>query len=922
MLSQHQDPSQPNTPLASGFAALRKLKIYQKFDCPATPELIDNFPLTITPVTDDVAGLLIALSELSNEIPLDKNYLLYPVLSQIMSHGLLLARGLTHFNVQNRKEKIAALTTVIFQVTIVAKNPLHNRKPGEANTAAQNMAAIMDISQLKTAVRELTVIATPRTTNYKKSPVAAPVLSASEEEALTEQQLALSNEYNNYLALISNFKDDKNADSKLEELLFSTASFEAIKASGNLPEFCLLLEELKRLKNYSSKQAPETIVYHALQSTLLDSLELALEIGSAKQDLKFYATRKEKLVAITNTVKDMITLVNDFGNSDHYKKLVETSLVMRRKIEGIYLTRKENRLLCGILGAITTAVSIAAQVSIFILLCAMPPVGAVVTATIVASYVGLAISTAFGIGGLVNSLVPESPKQQDHSKDIYQQVINLKDQPAQSQFHQARPHQPKSLRKVQMSFSSQKLKSVAEDHNEEKEEKNPTILQCAEGYKALKKLKRLEIPNNYDAYAKLINEFPLEISPVTLDLVGVLLELSALSETIIKRKGNAANKLIESTLNSIILKSLALAKELADLNVKNRQEKLRSLKNSLVEVNKVTQTPVGEAINMEALTLACEALNKTVKAPDLMAELLSFKTVYPPQNVAARQLGLVPRLSADEEAILDKKASRVIRGYNGYLQDLEKLINEIEYPAVLLADLKAPVYYEVINANYSAEFTLLLKSLNSLKTYLDKNPASPYYAPLLEMRNQAILLTFELGLPLSLTANKKTKIIALHETIAATMLFTNHPNETAKVDLMKAAEKMRNTIEGSYLYRKENRLIAGILGAVTAVLTIAALAASVLLLVHFAPVMLPLTLIGLSGATGVGTSLFGLLGGSLLKYAIVPANPGAQDNSKTIYQQAKQLTPTIFNKPKVVVEKKDEPLATTNTTRRIVHPVF
>ncbi len=119
------------------------------------------------------------------------------------------------------------------------------------------------------------------------------------------------------------------------------------------------------------------------------------------------------------------------------------------------------------------------------------------------------------------------------------------------------------------------------------------------------------------------------------------------------------------------------------------------------------------------------------------------------------------------------------------------------------------------------------------------------------------------------------------------------------------------------MYRKENRLIAGILGAVTAVLTIAALAASVLLLVHFAPVMLPLTLIGLSGATGVGTSLFGLLGGSLLKHAIVPANPGAQDNSKTIYQQAKQLTPTIFNKPKVVVEKKDE---TTNTNSR-VHPV-
>jgi hypothetical protein len=140
-------------------------------------------------------------------------------------------------------------------------------------------------------------------------------------------------------------------------------------------------------------------------------------------------------------------------------------------------------------------------------------------------------------------------------------------------------------------------------------------------------------------------------------------------------------------------------------------------------------------------------------------------------------------------------------------------------------------------------------------------------------------------------AGRLTKIKALTATVAATATYVSYPySERGKADLNNAAWQMRYLIEGSYLNRTENSLVASILGTVLTVAAIAAAIVCAMLLIQFAPVIAPATLIAASVLCGLSFLTLTTVGGRLMKQNLTPSNIAEQTNSRNIYGKANELT--------------------------------
>jgi hypothetical protein len=176
--------------------------------------------------------------------------------------------------------------------------------------------------------------------------------------------------------------------------------------------------------------------------------------------------------------------------------------------------------------------------------------------------------------------------------------------------------------------------------------------------------------------------------------------------------------------------------------------------------------------------------------------------------------------------------------------------------------------------------------------------------------HNTVLLTEEIGhadYNIARSSQQKGKIIALSETIHQTLVFMENTSESAKENLIKAANKLRNNVEGGYFFRAENRIMTGILAALVSVAAIGIMLIPILLLTPVIPIISAALIVEIAGSFVVGIATLAASSKALLR-SMYPLNPEQQTYSRGIYQEVNSLQPTLFkNKPREE-EKRDASL--------------
>jgi hypothetical protein len=280
-------------------------------------------------------------------------------------------------------------------------------------------------------------------------------------------------------------------------------------------------------------------------------------------------------------------------------------------------------------------------------------------------------------------------------------------------------------------------------------------------------------------------------------------------------------------------------------------------------------------------------ISRSIFAIDRFYQTNPVSSTFQPLPEAVEEAKLM-----DSPAEIKKKEAAWWFSYNAYKNYLLKL-NE---PLSSLNSFNSVTSYEILRGNYREEIPTLLSRLNELKIKTEAN--SPYHDLLQKLLHNARLLTREFiknEHDQAYCGSQKQKILALSNTINQTLLFINYPSDTAKDDLMKAATNMRSTVEGSYFFRAENRLTAGILGTITSILALSAMLGSIVIFMPVAPAITPLMwgVIGACFAIDLGALAYG---SSMVTKSIWPDSLKQQECSRQIYQEANKFEPTIFRK--------------------------
>ena len=442
--------------------ALEKLKIYQKFAAPQTPQLIDDFPVTLNPVFTETEEFLTALAKLSDVslIPRDKEYILFPQLNEILLGSLTLASALLKMTVTNRREKLAALTHVITETIKLAAAPKTHRHPGAVQDAGRTMQKIVadswygatDISQqaykLKVATEKLCRIDTKSlNTKYEHqekhiSDLIIDLTALEHDELKTKKSHTLADyAYYQYAIHVLNNK-------------LSLADFEYIKSQRHQEKLTELFMQIQRLKGITT-DLQTSGAYPELISTLNYSIELTLEIIQTRKSVP------DKLDALKTTLSALTDFSQDFGNAVSRSQLIDATNHLRNTIEGTSLNRKEHRLRNGLLGAIVLLISKAVLAAIIVIAVTQPAVAFNPVFWVIAFAGIITLATAGGnaIKWIKNSISPYAPAQQEISRNMSRSVYAIdrfyQTNPVSSTFHRL----PEVVEDEKLSFTPAEIKA-------------------------------------------------------------------------------------------------------------------------------------------------------------------------------------------------------------------------------------------------------------------------------------------------------------------------------------------------------------------------------------------------------------------------------------------------------------------------------
>lgn len=189
---------------------------------------------------------------------------------------------------------------------------------------------------------------------------------------------------------------------RLLNSLSSRASYEIISQDAEyLAEFNLLITALTDLKDSLAKH--QNHVRQPLKEILLDSMELTYEIGRSTSDSALQATRKEKTIALKNTILLAIKVAENPFTLETNQALIESAFKMRDIIEGRNLFRKENQ-----------------QFALNIVMASMVLVKIAMLAAGLTGYPVICLAISIYLLG-----ADTIPQQDKSSKNIYQQATTL-----------------------------------------------------------------------------------------------------------------------------------------------------------------------------------------------------------------------------------------------------------------------------------------------------------------------------------------------------------------------------------------------------------------------------------------------------------------------------------------------------------------
>jgi hypothetical protein len=496
------------TTCREGYSALKKIKLAGALNAATFSklnEVIEDFYIEISPVTDNLVRVLNALAEMSDNI----NAHMY--FGNIVVNSLILAKSLTDKTVNARQYKLLVLQKAIECANQFAKNPLSKDSLASLGDAVAEMNKTIDTQFYffraeNTTVSVITAVAgaagssvmfvggillcpfnsalaiisllaasmlfstsatlainlirpielqdynisvqtlqlkksfiqlqkpnplLTQTNNSRARLVSMALLEKDESRLFGQKESECLTRYANYIniieALIPLSGVDENTRLWKFEKLYTDEIYENVNTKY-YSEFMTAMESLKNLNDIiiklESAQAYLPIILPPLKQMFQYSLQLTAEIALESYDYKFRSTRKDKLVALNETIKAAIDLSSTPLDTMKATKLSIATTAMHHTISGHYLMRKENRLITGVIGAALTLLSIAAMVGSLALLCMLVPA----TAPLTFIAIGIALTTTFSatasasIYMLASSFDSHRPKE-DISKKICQQSV-------------------------------------------------------------------------------------------------------------------------------------------------------------------------------------------------------------------------------------------------------------------------------------------------------------------------------------------------------------------------------------------------------------------------------------------------------------------------------------------------------------------